>query len=82
MVNSLSSPIINYKAVHKPTPIGSYVQSVNDWDDEMFFIDCQYRRDRSMYVRLRGVLSSSRSLYWPKTFQHAKKCFVCGRVVC
>lgn len=82
MVNSLCSSIINYEAVHKPNSIGSYVESKNDLDDEMFFTDRQYRQDRPMRGRLRGDFSSSRPLYWPGIFQRTKKCFVCGKVGC
>ena len=48
IVNSLCNLIINYDAVHKPMSAGSYVQSENDWDYEMFFIDRQYRQNRPM----------------------------------
>ena len=68
MVNYLYSSIVNYEDVHKPTSKGSYVQSENDWDDEMFFTDRQYRRDRPMRGRFRGAFSSSRLSYRPRTF--------------
>ena len=83
MVNSLYSSIINYKAVHKSSSIENYVQSETDWeDDEIFFTDRQYRRNRPMRGRHRGTSSSSRPSYRPGTFQRTNKCFVCGKVSC
>ncbi len=62
MVNSLFNSIINYEAVHKPTSTENYVQSENDWEeDEIFFTDCQYRRDGSMRGRYKGAASTSQS---------------------
>ena len=49
MVNLLCSLIINYKAVYKSTLTGNYRQSdKNGKDNEIFFTNCQYQRDRSM----------------------------------
>ena len=66
--------------MHKPTSVGYYVQSENDWNNEMFFTDRQYQRDKPICDRLRGALSSSRPSYWSGIFQRTKKCFACGKV--
>ena len=83
MVNSLCSLIINYKAVHKPSSIENYVQSETDWENnEMFFTNRQYQQNRPMRGWHRGTSSSFHPSYRPETFQHTKKCFVCGKVGC
>ena len=56
MVNLLFSSIIIYEALHKPTSMGNYVQSDNNWEDnEMFFTDRQYRRDEIMRGQYRSA---------------------------
>lgn len=82
MVNSFYSSIINYKIVYKPSSMENYVQSEIDWENnEMFFIDWQYRQNRPMCGRHRSTLLSFYSLYWPGIFQYTKKYFVYKKVV-
>lgn len=81
MVNFLYNSIINYNTVHKPASIDNYVQSNHDWNNEMFFTNHQYWRNRPMYSQYRDTLSLlSRLFYWPGIFQHIKRYFVCRKI--
>lgn len=68
--------------MQKPSSIENYIQSeTNCKDDERFFTDWQYQRNRPMRDQYRGtLLYSSRFSSWP--FQRTKICFICRKVSC
>lgn len=85
LINNLYTSIINYEALHKPSPMQQYTQD-DDGEDELFFTDRQYHRNRSNFRRPsrpygKAPLSreQSQSRVPSRTF---KKCFVCGKSGC
>ena len=77
LIDNLNAFIVNYEAVYKPSIANAgYLQ---EDDDELFFVDCQFRRKQQQW---RGRGRGSR---YPQTFRSAfrkEKCFVCNRENC
>ena len=88
LVNNLHVSIINYEAVYKPqipaAAAAGYVQD-NENDDEIYFVDRQFRRGQQYQQQYRDR-GRGRSERYFQTFRSStfrkKRCFVCNRENC
>ncbi len=77
LINILQSSIINYEIVRKFFVQHQYQQNEDEIDDQ-YFIDKQYRRERSSFNRRKNFRNKDDKFQT----RRSKKCFVCEKSDC